>query len=233
VRSEAAVTRLAMFPLGTVLVPTEVLPLHIFEPRYRQMIADLAGGPWSPEGAELGIVLISRGSEVGGGETRETVGTVAHLLEATALPDGRWLILVVGTRRFRVVDWLPDDPYPLAGEALLLLAGDAVAVPVQSQRGVRAGPEHVHDRTAPGEVHVARRFVELVRPRGGDEVLELGALALGQVQDVDAGVGTQVGEHVSVCTPPHVQHDRSPSRCEGPLRWPAQLLLVLAHEAGL
>ena len=113
-RSEAAVTRLAMFPLGTVLVPTEVLPLHIFEPRYRQMIADLAGGPWSPEGAELGIVLISRGSEVGGGETRETVGTVAHLLEATALPDGRWLILVVGTRRFRVVDWLPDDPYPLA-----------------------------------------------------------------------------------------------------------------------
>jgi len=108
------VTRLALFPLGTVLVPTAVLPLHIFEPRYRQMMADLAGGPWSPEGAELGIVSISRGSEVGGGETREPVGTVARLVEATALPDGRWLIVVVGTRRFRVERWLPDDPYPMA-----------------------------------------------------------------------------------------------------------------------
>jgi Lon protease-like protein len=108
------VSALALFPLGTVLVPTGVLPLHVFEPRYRKMMADLAGGPWSPEGSELGIVSITRGSEVGGGETRVPVGTVARLVEATALPDGRWLIVVVGTRRFRVERWLPDDPYPAA-----------------------------------------------------------------------------------------------------------------------
>lgn len=105
---------MALFPLGTVLVPSAVLPLHVFEARYRQLMLDLSGGDESPEGAELGILLISRGSEVGGGETRETVGTVARLAEAARLADGRWLVAVVGQRRFRVERWLPDDPYPIA-----------------------------------------------------------------------------------------------------------------------
>ncbi len=108
------VSRLALFPLGTVLVPTAVLPLHVFEPRYRQLMADLGGPGGSPEGAELGIVLITRGSEVGGGESREAVGTCARVAEAARLADGRWLIAVVGEARFEVTTWLPDDPYPLA-----------------------------------------------------------------------------------------------------------------------
>ncbi|HLT17333.1 MAG TPA: LON peptidase substrate-binding domain-containing protein [Acidimicrobiales bacterium] len=100
---------LPMFPLGTVLVPSAVLPLHVFEPRYRQLVADcLAGVP------ELGVVLIERGSEVGGGEVRTDVGTVARIVGAQELPDGRWMLTTVGTRRFRVRAWLPDDPYPLA-----------------------------------------------------------------------------------------------------------------------
>ncbi|HET9071316.1 MAG TPA: LON peptidase substrate-binding domain-containing protein [Acidimicrobiales bacterium] len=107
--------RLPLFPLGTVLVPTAVLPLHIFEPRYRALMADLAGGDdHLRDDAEFGVVLITRGSEVGGGDTRAGVGTVARLLEATRLPDGRWVIAVVGTRRFRVERWLADAPYPLA-----------------------------------------------------------------------------------------------------------------------
>jgi Lon protease-like protein len=110
------VSRLPLFPLGTVLVPTAVLPLHIFEPRYRALMEDLTGGT---EGlpafeSEFGVVLIDRGSEVGGGDVRRSVGTVARLLEATQLADGRWVIAVVGTRRFRIDEWQPDAPYPIA-----------------------------------------------------------------------------------------------------------------------
>src|SRR5215211_6757601 len=74
-----------MFPLGTVLLPGGVLPLHVFEPRYRQLVVDcLADDTGDPE---FGVTLIERGWEVGGGDQRADVGVVA---------------------------WLPDDPYPLA-----------------------------------------------------------------------------------------------------------------------
>jgi Lon protease-like protein len=108
--------RLPLFPLGTVLVPSAVLPLHIFEPRYRALMDDLTGGGDGLPAfeSEFGVVLIERGAEVGGGDTRRRIGTVARLLEASRLTDGRWVIAVVGTRRFQVDEWLPDDPYPLA-----------------------------------------------------------------------------------------------------------------------
>jgi Lon protease-like protein len=100
-----------MFPLGTVLFPYGVLPLHVFEPRYRALVdACLA----APDGPEFGVVLIERGSEVGGGDTRVDVGTVARIVEASRFDDGRYALATVGTRRLRVVEWLPDDPYPQA-----------------------------------------------------------------------------------------------------------------------
>jgi len=98
-----------MFPLGTVLLPHAHLPLHIFEPRYRALVRDVLAGD-----GEFGVVLIERGQEVGGGETRFGVGTVAQVVQTAELPDGRWLLDAVGTQRFRVTEWLPDDPYPLA-----------------------------------------------------------------------------------------------------------------------
>jgi Lon protease-like protein len=98
-----------MFPLGTVLLPNMVLPLHIFEPRYRTMFHDLVEGD-----REFGVVQIARGSETGGGDIRHDVGTVARILQAEELEDGRWVAVTVGTRRMRVVDWYPDDPYPQA-----------------------------------------------------------------------------------------------------------------------
>ncbi|MDP9071029.1 MAG: LON peptidase substrate-binding domain-containing protein [Actinomycetota bacterium] len=100
---------LPMFPLGAVLFPHMVLPLHVFEPRYRALARDCLR-----HGQEFGVVLIERGSEVGGGDSRFGVATVAHITEATEFPDGRWALVCVGTRRVRVVTWLPDDPYPLA-----------------------------------------------------------------------------------------------------------------------
>lgn len=100
---------LPMFPLGTVLMPGMPLPLHVFEPRYRAMMDDILAGE-----REFGVVLIERGSEVGGGDQRFTTGTVARVAEAAQTPDGRWALIAVGTRRLRVQRWLPDDPYPRA-----------------------------------------------------------------------------------------------------------------------
>jgi Lon protease-like protein len=100
---------LPMFPLGTVLFPTAVLPLHVFEPRYRAMVRDCLAAE-----REMGVVLIERGSEVGGGDVRSDLGTVAHIVRADEQPDGRWALLTVGARRIRVQRWLPDDPYPVA-----------------------------------------------------------------------------------------------------------------------
>ena len=57
-------------------------------------------------------MLIERGSEVGGGDVRTTVGTVARIVEVAEPPDGRFALVAVGTRRIRVAPWLPDDPYP-------------------------------------------------------------------------------------------------------------------------
>ena len=104
-------TELAMFPLGGVLFPSVVLPLHVFEPRYRAMVQHLLGGAVEPE---FGVVLISRGSEVGGNDVRTSVGTAARIAEAAELPDGRWALATFGVRRIRVAEWLPDDPWPRA-----------------------------------------------------------------------------------------------------------------------
>lgn len=98
-----------MFPLGTVLFPGVYLPLHVFEPRYQELVrVCLEGTP------EFGVTLIERGSDVGGGDSRFDTGCVARILAAARLDDTRWAIGTVGTRRVRVRRWLPDAPYPRA-----------------------------------------------------------------------------------------------------------------------
>ena len=103
---------MAMFPLGTALLPGAVLPLHVFEPRYRQMVHDILSD--DVDAPEFGVVMIERGREVGGGDARTSVGTVARVVDMRALPDGRYALVAVGAERLRVNAWLPDDPYPLA-----------------------------------------------------------------------------------------------------------------------
>lgn len=104
-------TSIPMFPLGMVLLPGGVLPLHVFEPRYRQMVIDLLERDEAPE---FGQVLITRGFETGGDDERADVGTIARIVDMEAAPGGRYALMTVGTRRFRVTEWLDDDPYPRA-----------------------------------------------------------------------------------------------------------------------
>jgi Lon protease-like protein len=99
-----------MFPLGTVLFPYTSIPLHVFEDRYRVMVNELL----RDLNAEFGIVLIERGSEVGGGDVRFNVGCAARIVEAEEFPDGRFAIAAAGSTRVRVTRWLDDDPYPRA-----------------------------------------------------------------------------------------------------------------------
>jgi Lon protease-like protein len=103
-------TVMPMFPLGCVLLPGVVLPLHVFEPRYQQLVRDCL----ETDEHEFGVVLIDRGSEVGGGDSRTGVGVVAKMLQVAAMDAGRFALVTVGTRRIRIVEWLPDDPYPRA-----------------------------------------------------------------------------------------------------------------------
>jgi Lon protease-like protein len=107
--TETVAVPMPMFPLGTVLFPFAPLPLHVFEERYRALTEDCLRG-----NHEFGVVLIERGSEVGGGDARFSVGTVARIVEAGRFEDGRWALITVGARRIRVQTWLPDDPYPVA-----------------------------------------------------------------------------------------------------------------------
>jgi Lon protease-like protein len=107
-----------MFPLSSVLFPHADLPLHVFEPRYRTLTDHCLAGD-----GEFGVVLISRGSEVGGGDERLGVGTIARIEGAVRLEDGRFMLHAIGEKRIRVRSWLDDDPYPLAMVEELPAAG--------------------------------------------------------------------------------------------------------------
>ena len=99
----------AMFALQSVLLPGMPLPLHVFEPRYLTMLETVIAGD-----QQMGVVLIERGREVGGGDVRCDVATMARVVETRRLADGRLLVMALGDRRVRVRRWLPDDPHPWA-----------------------------------------------------------------------------------------------------------------------
>ena len=98
-----------MFPLGTVLFPFMPLRLRVFEERYLIMLAELLRN----EDARFGVVLIERGSEVGGGEQRFGVGTIAEITQLGA-QEGFVGLIAQGRTRFEVTQWLTDAPHPRA-----------------------------------------------------------------------------------------------------------------------
>ena len=153
---------LPLFPLGTVLFPGLVLPLQVFEERYRALVRDLVAQPdGSPR--EFGVVAIQRGWEVdhhagtSASLTLHEVGCTAQIRQVTEHPDGRFDLVTVGHRRFSIadidsttqpylvarVDWL-DEPEGRTGEA---------------------------DRLTPGVLELFQRYLRLIRPDQAGEQL--------------------------------------------------------------
>jgi uncharacterized protein len=100
---------LAMFPLGSVLFPHMPLRLRVFEERYLVMLSELV----KTNDTRFGVVLIERGHEVGGGEQRFGIGTIAEMLQVTA-DQGFVNLMAHGGSRLEVLSWLEDAPHPQA-----------------------------------------------------------------------------------------------------------------------
>jgi Lon protease-like protein len=103
-----------MFPLGSVLFPHMPLALRVFEDRYLVMLSRVL----QDEPSEFGVVLIERGQEVGGGEKRFSVGTIATIVQLDT-EEGAVGLLAQGGRRVTITRWLDEDPYPQAEAELL------------------------------------------------------------------------------------------------------------------
>lgn len=110
-------TQLALFPLQIVVFPGEEVPLHIFEPRYRQLVQDVA-----QSGDPFGIVLAKHAPR--GREEWHDVGCTVRMESAEAFPDGRFNIGCRGEQRFRIVERLGERPYWIAEVDLLDDPGD-------------------------------------------------------------------------------------------------------------
>lgn len=116
--------RMPVFPLNVVLVPGLVLPLHIFELRYRELVEELLAQP-ETSGREFGIIAVrdGRSVEVDGAQALYDVGVVASLREVEALDDGRYNIMTSGTQRFRLQQL--DNSHPLLRAEVELLEDPA------------------------------------------------------------------------------------------------------------
>ena len=101
--------QMPMFPLGSVLFPGMPLALRVFEERYLKMM----GHVLEEQVPRFGVVLIERGFEVGGGDHRFGVGTIAEVLQVEA-PDGPLAVVARGARRFQVTSWVDEEPFPVA-----------------------------------------------------------------------------------------------------------------------
>lgn len=98
-----------MFPLGRGLFPGARISLRVFEARYREMLDECLS-----RRIGFGVVLIKRGSEVGGGDVRFDVGVAVSIDRVYSVGEGHLLVSARGRDRIRVEEWLDDDPYPQA-----------------------------------------------------------------------------------------------------------------------
>ena len=101
--------RIPLFPLHTLLLPNTDLGVHVFEERYRSLVADCLNN-----GHTFGVALIRYGNEVGGPAEPHAVGTLAKISGYARLPDGRYLLEVEGTRRFKIDSPVSNGSYPAA-----------------------------------------------------------------------------------------------------------------------
>lgn len=149
------VVELPLFPLNTVLFPGQRLPLHIFEPRYQQMIRHCLA-----EELPFGVVLIRKGNEAGD-EAAEPypVGTVAHIVESTELPDGTMEIVAMGTDRFRIRRLLRDLPYLRGEVATIAIAPPSSSDEANADTGLA---RHVRQQV--------KRYIDLIADAAGLQI---------------------------------------------------------------
>jgi hypothetical protein len=160
---------LPIFPLHTVLCPGIALPLHIFEDRYRALVRDCV-----ENAAPFGIVLIRDGREVGGGTISfSAIGTVAEIREARRYPDGRYDLLVVGTKRFAITDVSTDRQPYLVAEATVL----------DDEVGDEAASRRLANTATRRFVH----YLELLQPREGETADEIDVRVEVETQNVMPG----------------------------------------------
>src|SRR5271166_6571236 len=147
-------TTLPLFPLGSVLYPGLVLPLHIFEQRYRQLVADLLAGD---EPRQFGVIAIRRGRETGidGVSALYETGCTAVVRQVERHADGRYELLTVGARRFRLAALGDQDPY---------FRADVEFLPDGP------GDEAESALAVPAVQHAFRGYLELLSERGGVQV---------------------------------------------------------------
>lgn len=125
---------LPLFPLRAVLFPGRPLPLHIFEERYRALLADSLATD-----RRFGVVAIRQGLEIAGGAELFGVGTIAEIEEVEHHDDGRADIVTRGVERFAITELLGEDPYPRARvepRPEVGLGADAPPVPCEALRSL-------------------------------------------------------------------------------------------------
>lgn len=172
-------TTLPLFPLGSVLFPGVVLPLHIFEPRYRKMVADLRELP-EGEARQFGVVAIRDGREIGAQSVESVydIGCTARISALEAHEDGRYSLVTTGVQRFRLLDVDTSGAYLIGEVEYLEEPSDARAEALKTSstalllgyqralaglRGVRTGsiPELPDDPTVLSYLIAAAMVLDL------------------------------------------------------------------------
>jgi Lon protease-like protein len=148
-----------LFPLGTVLFPGVVLPLHVFEPRYRTLVRELMEQP-EGTGREFGVVAIRQGWEVGehGATALYRIGCTAELRQAAGYDDGRFDIVTVGRRRFRL-DSIDGGGSPYLRGSVRWLSRPAEAADAPVGQNLTDGVREVFGR--------CRALLHAATPEGG------------------------------------------------------------------
>lgn len=192
-----------LFPLGTPLFPGVVLPLQIFEPRYRRLVRDLLAHPEDGDRRFFGVVAIRQGWEVeqvAPAEALYDIGCTARLQRTVPLPDGGFRVVTVGGDRFRILDVIAGDdpPYLQAHvdwladeEAAEEAAGDSegIVAPVDQPLGATRALDEMVESVARGSMDVLVRGVGDLFTRYVAEVA-----ALGSGRDDEPARETRLGE---------------------------------------
>jgi hypothetical protein len=170
-----------LFPLGTPLFPGVVLPLRIFEPRYRRLMGDLLAVPEDSDQRFFGVVAIRQGWEVervAPAEALYDIGCTARLRVVRPQPDGGFQVVTVGGERFRLLDVVVGDDPPYLQAEVEWLADEEAAEEAASDQECGAdpagGPDEVTAAVARGSLAVLAGTVRALFTRYVAEVAELG-----------------------------------------------------------